>query len=191
MIRFKNVCFAYASGSQKKTVENLNFNIKDSGITAIIAPSGAGKTTILKLIAGLLKPDSGEILFDKEDIKISYDFQDYRLLPWYSVLKNISIVTDRSLDEIKEYLLKLNINENLWEKHPGELSGGEQRRVCLIKALLFDGDVLLLDEPFNGLDSENRQNAVNLVKEFSKTKAVVLVSHIAEDIELADTEIKL
>lgn len=182
MIEIKNVTFAHI-------YENLNLTIPDTGITAIIAPSGYGKTTLLNLISGLLTPSSGEIILNAS--KISYVFQDQRLLPWYTALKNISVVTDRSEEEIKEYLLKLGITEDLWDKHPDELSGGERQRVCLCRALLYDGDVLLLDEPFNGLDAENKQKATQLVKEFSKEKAVILVSHIAEDIDIADSVINL
>lgn len=184
MIEILNLTFS-------NVFENLNLVLPDSGISAIIAPSGCGKTTLLNLISGLLTPDSGEIKITPKNAKISYVFQDKRLLPWYTVLKNISIVTEKSQDQIKDCLLKLGIGEDLWNKHPDELSGGECQRVCLAKALLFDGDILLLDEPFTGLDADNRQKAASLVKEFSKDKLVVLVSHIAEDILLADNEINI
>lgn len=184
MIEIKNVTFAHV-------FENLNLVFPDKGIAAIIAPSGNGKTTLLNLISGLLTPERGEIVITPQDAKISYVFQDQRLLPWYTVLKNISVVTDRSLDEIKTCLLKLGIGEDLWDKKPDELSGGECQRVCLARAFLFGGDILLLDEPFTGLDADNRQKAVLLIKEISKDKLVILVSHIAEDIELADEEIFL
>lgn len=182
MIEIKNVTF-------KKIYENLNLTIPDTGITALIAPSGFGKTTLLNLISGLLEPSSGEIV--SSGAKISYVFQDQRLLPWYTALKNISIVTKKSSDEIEDCLLKLGITQDLWNKHPDEISGGERQRICLARALLSDSDVLLLDEPFNGLDAENRQKAATLVREFSKEKAVVLVSHIAEDIDIADSVINL
>ena len=184
MIEIKNLSFV-------SVYRDLNITIPDTGISAIIAPSGYGKTTLLNLISGLLKPSEGEILITPKDTKIAYVFQDQRLLPWYSVFKNISVVVKKSTDEIKECLLKLGITEDLWDKLPNEISGGERQRVCLARALLYDGDILLLDEPFNGLDAENRRKALELVSAFSKEKAVVLVSHIAEDIEVADREIKL
>lgn len=190
MITFKNVTFGYEN-AEAPVFENLSVEIPDSGITAVIAPSGVGKTTFLRLVAGLEKPDAGEVEIAKKDARVGFVFQEQRLLPWYSALENIRAVCTVYEDDAVALLAELGIGEELYSKRPGELSGGQRQRVCLARALLFDPDILLLDEPFSGLDEENREIIVKKVKEFAEKRPVVLVSHIKEDINIADKVIEL
>lgn len=197
MIHFKNVSFSYKDNKKKeKTMtqvfDNLSLEIPDNGITAVVAPSGVGKTTLLKLIAGLLSPDSGKIKTTAgEGLRIADVFQEQRLLPWYSAFENVKVVTKRPDGEIKAFLSKLGITDELQKKRPSELSGGQRQRVCLSRALLFDSDILLLDEPFTGLDDKNREIVQQEIKEYARKKPVVLVSHVEEDLEIADKKIEL
>lgn len=197
MIHFKNVSFSYKDNKKKEKMmtqvfDNLSLEIPDNGITAVVAPSGVGKTTLLKLIAGLLSPDSGKIKTTSgEGMRVADVFQEQRLLPWYSAFENVKVVTKRPDGEIKDFLSKLGITDDLQKKRPSELSGGQRQRVCLSRALLFDSDILLLDEPFTGLDDKNREIVQQEIKEYARKKPVVLVSHVEEDLEIADKKIEL
>ena len=175
-----------------QVIDNMSLEIPDNGITAVVAPSGVGKTTLLKLIAGLLSPDSGKIKTTAgEGMRVADVFQEQRLLPWYSAFENVKVVTKRPDGEIKDFLSKLGITDDLQKKRPSELSGGQRQRVCLSRALLFDSDILLLDEPFTGLDDKNREIVQQEIKEYARKKPVVLVSHVEEDLEIADKKIEL
>ncbi len=197
MIHFKNVSFSYKDNKKKEKMmtqvfDNLSLEIPDNGITAVVAPSGVGKTTLLKLIAGLLSPDSGKIKTTAgEGMRVADVFQEQRLLPWYSAFENVKVVTKRPDGEIKDFLSKLGITDDLQKKRPSELSGGQRQRVGLSRALLFDSDILLLDEPFTGLDDKNREIVQQEIKEYARKKPVVLVSHVEEDLEIADKKIEL
>jgi ABC-type nitrate/sulfonate/bicarbonate transport system ATPase subunit len=190
VISFKNVTFGYPN-TEAPVFENLSAQIPDSGITAVIAPSGVGKTTFLRLIAGLEKPDAGSVEITPKEARAAFVFQEQRLLPWYSAIENIRAVCSVSDADAAALLTELGIGADLQVKRPGELSGGQRQRVCLARALLFNPDILLLDEPFSGLDSENRETVVEKIREFAKTRPVVLVSHINEDIKIADKVIEL
>ncbi|MDO5014841.1 MAG: ATP-binding cassette domain-containing protein [Clostridia bacterium] len=188
MIQIKNVTFYYGDFL---VFENLNLKIADVGITAVTAPSGCGKTTLLRLISGLEKPQSGSILFENSEPRISYVFQEQRLLPWFSIIENVKVFSGVKKEKALSLLSKFGIDEKLAEKRPNELSGGQNQRVCIAIALLFSGDILLLDEPFTGLDEKNRSIVIEEIKKISKTKAVILVSHIEKDIKIADKIIEL
>ena len=186
MIAFKDVFFSY---DKTPVFEGLNLEINDTGITAVIAPSGIGKTTLLRLLSGLEHPSDGEVIGMSK--KVSFVFQEHRLLPWCTVFENIKISTNAEDDTIKEMLLEFGIFDELQSRRPESLSGGQKQRVCLARALLYEGDILLLDEPFTGLDVENRQIVLKRIKEYSNNHPVVLVSHIEADIEIADYVINL
>ncbi len=186
MIAFKNVSVDFQN---KRVLSKLDFSIGE-GITAIIGKSGFGKTTLLRLMAGLIKQTEGEVISDYK--KPAFVFQEQRLLGWYSALKNVTVVNEQAdISIAEELLLELGILKADFSKLPGQLSGGMRQRVCIARALFYDGDILLLDEPFNGLDGENRKKAIALIKRVAEKIPVVIVSHIAEDAELADRVIDL
>lgn len=135
--------------------ERFSCQIPLDGNTVLRGASGSGKTTLLRLLAGLLTPDSGEIRgLDK--LRPAFVFQEDRLLPWYTAEKNVSLVSDEA--RAAALLTRLGLGEALREK-PAALSGGMKRRVAIARALAFHGDMLLLDEPFSGLDDEAKQRA--------------------------------
>ncbi len=146
MIELKNVVCSY----EKKTVlSDLSLRLPERGAVAVTGPSGKGKTTLLKLLAGLVLPVSGSIegLLGK---RVSMVFQEDRLLPWRMALENAALFCGDEA-HAKETLIALELGDAL-NKRPDELSGGMRRRVAIARALCFGGDILLLDEPFKGLD---------------------------------------
>ena len=143
MIRVEDVSFSYPG---KPVFSHLNLTLPDTGTAALMAPSGYGKTTLLRLLAGLETPASGRIT-GLENRKTAFLFQEDRLLPWLTAEKNIALVS--SAERAAYWLEKMEIDGG---QYPREMSGGMQRRVALARAMAFGGDVLLLDEPFKGLD---------------------------------------
>ncbi|MBQ3816776.1 MAG: ATP-binding cassette domain-containing protein [Clostridia bacterium] len=183
MIKINNLSFSYGD---KKIFENFSLEIKNGGKICFFGTSGSGKTTLLRLIMGLEKPQSGEIIFETGN-KISAVFQEDRLLAFLTVEKNIEIAGGKK--ESAEKTLNLLGLEEYKNKKPDDLSGGMKRRVALARALCRDFDILILDEPFNGLDSENIKTAANIINEFSAGKTVIIVTHFKEQAELLNAEI--
>lgn len=186
MIVFSDVSVKFGD---KFVLDGLNLKIGD-GVTAIVGQSGCGKTTVLRLIGGLIKPTGGTVECSYK--RPSFVFQEHRLLPWLSALKNVTAVNEnKPKEKAVELLHSLGISDGDMQKKPSQLSGGMRQRVCIARALFYGGDILLLDEPFNGLDENNRAKAASLIRQVSQSVPVVLVSHIAEDVKTADTVIKL
>lgn len=152
---------AAALGGQP-ILEDFSLKLEGPGVVSLLGPSGCGKTTLLRLAAGLLRPTQGR-LTGMEGARVSVMFQDNRLLPWYSARRNVEAVLPQEGQERAAHLLReLGLGEEM-EKVPAELSGGMCRRVALARALAYDGDLLLLDEPMNGLDMSTREQALNVV----------------------------
>ncbi len=159
----------------------------DDGIYALSAPSGKGKTTLLRIIAGLEKPDSGTVDVSGE---ISVDFQDSRLFEWMTILQNVSPASKALYGKASQILSSLGLDGNE-DMYPNQLSGGMQRRVALARALCVPYDILLLDEPFTGLDEENINKAFRTVKESGKGKTVIIATHDAAVASMCDAKIEL
>lgn len=184
MIKFDNVSKSFES---KKIIENLNLEFPEKGLVCLFGNSGIGKSTILNLISGIIKPDSGKIL-GLEHMKFSYVFQDDRLIEWLTVLENITVVLNSKQKREKNKTAEYWLNEfdllNYKNKYPQELSGGMRRKLSIARALAFCGDVFLLDEPFKGLDEKSKQKAANIILSNAKNKLVILVSHEENEIKL-------
>jgi NitT/TauT family transport system ATP-binding protein len=149
-----------------------------NGITCIMGESGYGKTTLLHTIAGLVKKDSGSIEGGPERPAVM--FQEDRLFPWLTALENIKVVCN---DEEKALRLLKEVElEGHAEKYPSELSGGMKRRVALARTLSFDSDMIILDEPFKGLDEALTKRMAALIKRCEVP--VILATHAESDIEL-------
>ena len=149
----------------------------ETGIVAIAGPSGYGKTTLLRCIAGLEKPDGGVISGVPE--RIAYCFQEDRLLPWRTALGNLeAVLGKRRRAEALGWLERVGLADAA-DKYPSELSGGMRSRVAFARALAFDAPLLLLDEPFHALDDATRADMESLLAEKSRGKLVLLVTHQA------------
>jgi ABC-type nitrate/sulfonate/bicarbonate transport system ATPase subunit len=172
------------SFDSRPIILDLNLDLPESGIIALSGPSGCGKTTLLHLLAGVLRPDSGSIEGLAPN-RISMVFQEDRLLPWLSAAENIALVLADS-GQACLWLDRMQLAD--WADHyPAELSGGMRRRIALARALAFASDLLLLDEPFLGMDAELKQSLDALIRETARIRPVLLVTHDLSDIErLAD-----
>lgn len=179
MIRLEHVQAGYPD---QCIFTDLSAALPERGAIALMGPSGLGKTTLLRLLAGLLKPRKGSIT-GLENKRIAFLFQEDRLLPWLTALENVKIVSDEG--RAREWLARMEIEET--EKYPREMSGGMQRRVSLARAMAFGGDVLLLDEPFKGLDEGLRQRVAEKIQ--GRAALTVLSIHDRAEAALMEAEI--
>ena len=150
----------YSVEEERNIINDITFSVEEGEILVLLGPSGCGKSTILNMISGLLEPTSGEI--NTYNKKIGYMFQKDHLFEWRTIMKNITLgleiqnkLTDEAMEEIKR-LLQIY---DLWDfrnNYPRELSGGMKQRAALIRTLALNPDILLLDEPFSGLDYQTR-----------------------------------
>ena len=164
----------------KVIFDNFNYAFEESGVYVINGASGKGKTTLFNVISGVLKPDSGRV--DLGGKRVSYMFQENRLFPDFSVLENVSCVTNQTETDLsfcKEILQKLSLGDEL-DSYPKELSGGMQRRVALARALVYDAEIILLDEAFKGLDEETCKTAIDVVLEYGKGKLILVSAHMLD-----------
>lgn len=180
-----------------KVLKGFSMKLNKGEKIALVGPSGCGKSTILNLINGLLKPDEGNISVNGN---IGYMFQNDNLFEWRSVYKNITLgleikakINDKDRKRINDYLNKYGLIE-FKDKYPSELSGGMRQRVALIRTLILNPDILLLDEPFSALDAQTRimvnEDIYKIVT--SENKSVIMVTHdISEAISFADKIIVL
>lgn len=188
-IEIKNISFSY----DEKNVFKDYFARFPAGKTSIImSPSGSGKTTLLYLIAGLLEASKGDIKYPFEKPKFSFVFQEDRLIENMSIINNIKMINPKlNLDEIMECLERLGLKEDC-KKKVANLSGGEKRRVSIARAILAKYDILLLDEPFTGIDDENKVNVIAYIKKRTSGKTVIAVTHNKQEaFLLGDTEAKI
>lgn len=173
-IELKNLYFSYGD---KCIWEGLEGFFPEGQVSVLMAPSGRGKTTLLYLIAGLQQAQKGTITYPRKDMKCSMVFQDGRLAEQLSVEKNIRLVNPRiTVAQMENCLKELGL-EGFGKKKVSELSGGEKQRVAIARALLAEYDLLLLDEPFTGLDDEVKAKAIQVIKDRSQGKTILLVTH--------------
>ena len=168
-------------------LNNINIEIPNNLITAIIGKSGLGKTTLINIISGLINADSGSI----EDIPvpISMVFQENRLLPWLTPLENIALVSDMDIARI--YIHKVGLTD-FSDSGISELSGGMQSRISIARALASSYDLLILDEPFTGLDTESKDNMITLIKKELNHRTCIFITHDLNEVSsLADHIINL
>ena len=164
----------------KEVLRDFSLTLGETGITAIVGRNGSGKTTLLRILAGLEKKYSGEVVTGN---RVAYVFQDYRLVPTLTARKNIALVLDKERGgEAIGYLRAVGLEAEA-DSLPGSLSGGMQQRLALARAFAYDGDLLLLDEPFAALDDEWRRKMTDAVLDYAKTRPVVLVTHDLQDLD--------
>ncbi len=172
MIELKNVSLSFEG---KQILKDFSLTLPQRGIVLITGPSGCGKTTLARLILGLAKPDKGKVL--SSGARISAVFQEDRLVPTLTALKNVSLVSDPQKAE--KILRDLKLGDSL-DLFPEELSGGMKRRVAIARALAFDGEVLLLDEAFTGLDEELAEEVLDYICHGYKDRLIIAVTHRPE-----------
>lgn len=158
---------------------------------AIMGPSGSGKTTLINIIMGLIKADKGKVFADK-DVCFSAIFQEDRLCENLDALNNVRLVLDKNIssDYIVGELNAVGIKEAV-NKPVSEFSGGMKRRVAIIRALLSKNDILIMDEPFKGLDEELRETVIEYIKKQRKGRTLIMVTHNKADAQALGAQIKL
>jgi NitT/TauT family transport system ATP-binding protein len=183
---------ALANGERLRVLDDISFEAGDRSFTSILGPSGCGKSTILNLIAGLDHHSSGQISIDGN--RIGFVFQQPRLLNWRTVVQNVMLPLeqrkfgDNAMRSLAEKYLRLVGLSGYENYYPLQLSGGMQQRVAIARALAIDPDILLMDEPFSGLDEitarKLRQELIRIWEETGKT--IVFVTHsIGESVYLS------
>lgn len=164
--------------AEKTVLEDFSLVLPDRGVLCLSGPSGCGKTTLLRVLCGLERPQAGRVL----DIpKTAVVFQEDRLLPWLTVERNLTAVGIPQ-DQAALWLQRVGLGAEK-KSLPRQLSGGMRRRVAIARALGVDSGLLLLDEPFTGLDEETRKQIYPWLRQASEQKPVVLVTHHREEAE--------
>ena len=201
LLTLSDVCYSYHELSgETKALENLSFTVNPGEFIAIVGPSGCGKSTLLSMIAGLIHPASGKILLNGSSVtnsssRIGYMLQKDHLFEWRSVLSNILLgleilkrVDDTSRAKAMEMLKTYGLDV-FADAKPSQLSGGMRQRAALIRTLVLEPDLLLLDEPFSALDYQTRLTVADDIWSILKKeqKTAILVTHdLAEAISMAD-----
>jgi NitT/TauT family transport system ATP-binding protein len=201
MVQIKDIAVTYYTLEEEtEALKNLNLDIYQGEIVSIVGPSGCGKSTLLSIIAGLLKPSSGYvkingITVDKPSEDIGYMFQKDQLLEWRNILQNVVIgleVQGKLNKDTTELAKTMLINYGLGDflnSYPYQLSGGMRQRVALIRTLLLEPYLLLLDEPFSALDYQTRlaiSDEIGLILKKEKKTAILVTHDIAEAISMSD-----
>ena len=196
-----------ANGSRSEVLRDINLTVEKGEFVAIVGYSGAGKTTLISLIAGLLRPDTGTVMLN--DLEITAPgpdrgivFQNYSLLPWLTVFENILLAveqvfpnysTDAKRQHTEKFIAMVNLTRAR-DKRPGELSGGMKQRVSVARALAMDPQILLLDEPLSALDALTRatlQDEISRIWGESRKTVLLITNDVDEGIYLADRIIPL
>ena len=202
MFRAENISKSYG---ELKVLENMNFQVAENEVLAIVGPSGVGKSTLLKCIVQLEKQDEGDFYLnetkvdEKNRIRIGLVFQSSSLFQHLNVMDNLLIaVKYHKLYEEKEavkkadaYLREFGLSDKK-AAYPSELSGGQKQRIAIIRALLLNPLVLCFDEPTSSLDAENKTLLIDIIRKIKKEQAVIVVSHDEDFIErVADKKVIL
>src|SRR5687768_5682033 len=207
-LELKNVGKSFGSnGTRTEVLKDVNLSIERGEFVAIVGYSGAGKTTLISMIAGLVKPDAGRVLLDGKPVTApgpdrAIVFQNYSLLPWLSVYDNVMLAVDQvfpqwSRQRKREHVERYVAMVSLWparHKKPSELSGGMRQRVSVARALAMDPQVLLLDEPLGALDALTRatlQDEIERIWERDQKTVVLITNDVDEGILLADRIVPL
>ena len=172
-----------------EVLKNVNITLKDNSIYCLMGASGIGKTTLLRILMGLEHADSGSI--SGIDIKsISCMFQEDRLIPYLSAIDNVRIVLrgKNNRDEIRNNLLSILPDDSL-DIPVSSLSGGMKRRVALARALSYPGKLIILDEPFTGLDKDTKLNVIDYILKMRNNRTLLIATHETDDANLLGAEI--
>ena len=209
IVEFKNVSRVYTSGDHElKALNNVNLTLDEGKFIVILGPSGAGKSTLLNLLGGLDSPTSGKIIVDGKDIsdlsgdelavyraaKVGFVFQFYNLVPTLTVHENVALVKEIAPDALSatKMLEEVGLSDHL-KNFPSELSGGEQQRVSIARALAKNPKILLCDEPTGALDSQTGVLVLKLLLKMARDygKTIVIVTHNQNIAKMADVVMRV
>lgn len=208
MIQVNDITKFYGNGESRfQVLKGISLNIEDGDYAVIIGASGSGKSTFLNVISSLERPDSGNVCYGNQDIttlsekrltefrkeNIGFIFQQYYLLPHMNVDKNVKMGADLAGNKNYRSIIEaVGLKEKL-HKYPGELSGGEQQRVAVARALAKNPKVLFLDEPTGALDEQTGRQILDYIEKLQKAYGftVVMVTHNLNIAEMANTVIKM
>lgn len=186
-ISVNDVSFSYGTQS---VLSHVNLTLTSERPVVLMGSSGRGKTTLLRLLAGLEKPQDGHIDGVTPKTRISVLFQEDRLFPQLSIYKNLELVCPGlSTETASQILSQLNLDVKVLQQLPRELSGGMRRRAALARALLFDSEVLLLDEAFQGLDAVTHRMALETIQNRRGSRPLLLVTHDPTDADMLEADI--
>lgn len=200
ILKIKNLTYSYGN-SKDKVLSSVNQKFDLGKFYAIVGKSGTGKSTLLSLLAGLDKPQTGQVLFKNEDIEkkgysnhrknnISLVFQNYNLIDYLNPIENIRLVNKNASNNI---LLELGLDESQIKRNVMKLSGGQQQRVAIARALVSEAPIILADEPTGNLDSVTAGEIIEILKTLAKerNKCVIVVTHSKEVADAADIILEL
>ena len=201
MLQLLNICKSYTTADFTQTaLDNVSVSFRDNEFVAILGPSGSGKTTLLNIVGGLDHYDSGNLVIDGistdeykdrdwdayRNNRIGFVFQSYNLIPHQTVLQNVELALTLSgvskaerRRRAKEALERVGLGSQL-KKRPSEMSGGQMQRVAIARAIVNDPDIVLADEPTGALDTETSVQVMEILKEISKDRLIVMVTHNPE-----------
>ena len=209
IVTFQNVTRIYTSGDhEQRALDGVDLQLDEGKFIVILGPSGAGKSTILNLLGGLDSPTGGTITVDGRDIstltgdeladyraaKVGFVFQFYNLIPTLTVLENVALVKDIAPDALdpKQILAEVGLADHM-KQFPSQLSGGEQQRVSIARALAKNPKILLCDEPTGALDSETGVMVLKLLLSMARNygKTIVVVTHNQNIAKMADVVVRV
>ncbi len=209
IVEFNNVSRVYRSGDHElKALDAVNFSLDEGKFVVILGPSGAGKSTLLNILGGLDSPTSGKVIVEGKDIstlnnnelaeyraeKVGFVFQFYNLVPTLTVHENVSLVKEISKDALSatKMIEEVGLSDHL-KNFPSELSGGEQQRVSIARALAKNPKILLCDEPTGALDSATGVVVLKLLLKMARDygKTIVIVTHNQNIAKMADVVIRV
>lgn len=211
IVEIKKLSKIYKTGEKEfKALDNIDLSINKGEFVVILGPSGAGKSTLLNLIGGMDSPTKGTIKIDGEDISkyndsklseyraenIGFIFQFYNILPTLTVLENVDLIKDivKNGSDSREAIKAVGLERHM-DKFPSQLSGGEQQRVSIARAIAKDPKLLLCDEPTGALDSKTGVEVLKLLKKQcdrnNGSNTVIIVTHNSLFAEIADTVIRV
>lgn len=209
IVQFEDVSKIYTTGDHVlRALDHVSFSLEEGRFVVILGPSGAGKSTLLNLLGGLDSPSEGKIVVAGKDVseltddeladyrasRVGFVFQFYNLIPTLTVYENVALVSEISPHALdaKEMIARVGLSDHL-NNFPAELSGGEQQRISIARALAKNPDILLCDEPTGALDSETGVSILKLLHEMTKKdgKTVVIVTHNQNIAKMADLVIRV